>query len=424
MFKTATPLSRMKVIATSLLLVAAGLYVGALYLIPLWPVAGGYLKAFAEAAMVGAIADWFAVTALFRRPLGLPIPHTAIIAQNKARIGANLGNFICEHFLSREQVLHKVREFDSARRLAAWLRQDNHAAALSGLAIKLASHGLGALRDERVRQFVRSTALTRLEQVDLAKMSGQLLEVLTDDGRAQELLDEVLNQIDVSLQSEAMQQRIAELLAAEFNFLRFSVFGKELPLHNIAGNWSSERVVQRISALISEVNHDADHPLRKHFDEQLHSLVRKLKEEPAFRLRAAQLRAQIIQHPTLHSYLTGLVDDVVNWFEEDIHKEDSELRYRLGQGTRKLGEALAEDIQMQAWINDQILLLAGPLVERYRGEIGRYIAERIEAWNEEELVQQLERHVGKDLQFIRINGTLVGGLVGVVIHFLTSLLGP
>jgi len=421
MFKLQTPLSRMKAVATSLLLVAAALYVTALALMPTYPGFAGYLRAFSEAAMVGAIADWFAVTALFRRPLGLPIPHTAIIPQNKARIGANLGNFICEHFLSREQVLQKVTEFDTARRLAAWLSKADNAAALSGIAVKLASHGIEALRDERVRQFVRNTAIAKLEQVDLAKISGQLLEVLTDDGRAQEMLDEVLDQIDRSLQGEAMQQRIAELLAAEFNFLRWRVFGKELSLHNIAGNWSAERVVKRISSVISEVNQDPDHPLRAHFDEQLHSLVRKLKEDPAFRVRAAQLRAQIIQHPALHGYLTGLVDDLVDWFETDIHSEDSELRHRLGQGARKLGTALAEDSEMQAWINDQILLMAGPLVERYRAAIGRYIAERIEAWDEDELVEQLEGQVGKDLQFIRINGTLVGGLVGVTIHFVTGL---
>ena len=269
MLKLDSPLARMKAIASGLFLLAAALYVAALMLIHSHPVLGGYMKAFSEAAMVGAIADWFAVTALFRRPLGLPIPHTAIIPRNKARIGANLGDFICTHFLSREQVLQKVSEFDTARRLAQWLSKEDNAAVLSGLAVKLAGHGIGALRDERVRQFVRSTALARLEEVDLAKMSGQLLEVLTDDGRAQEVLDAVLNQVDISLQGEATKKRIADVLATEFEFLRFNVFGKELPLHNVAGNWSSAKLVERISDVISEVNHDTEHPLRKHFDQQL-----------------------------------------------------------------------------------------------------------------------------------------------------------
>jgi uncharacterized membrane-anchored protein YjiN (DUF445 family) len=414
MFKRATPLTKMKAFATGLLLLAALLYVVALVLTPDHPTFGGYLKAFSEAAMVGAIADWFAVTALFRHPLGLPIPHTAIIPRNKARIGANLGDFICTHFLSREQVLHKVQEFDAAKRLAQWLCKEQNAVALSGLAIKLASHGVGALRDERVRHFVRGTALARLEQIDLARISGQLLEVLTDDGRAQEVLDELLGHMDVWMQGEATQQRIAEIISSELDVLRFDFF------RSLAGNWSSKKLVKRLSEVISEVNQDPDHPLRQHFDEQLVNLVHKLKEEPAFRLRADQLRAQLMQHPALLGYLSGLVDDVVNWFENDIGQEDSELRSYLGKGTRKLGEALAEDLPMQAWINDQILAMAGPLVERYRSEIGRYIAERIEAWNDQELVEQLESQVGKDLQFIRINGTLVGGLVGVLIHLATE----
>lgn len=142
-------------------------------------------------------------------------------------------------------------------------------------------------------------------------------------------------------------------------------------------------------------------------------------DDPAC-LRASQLRAQLIQHPALHSYLTGLVDGVVDWFEADIQSETSILRQHLNAGVLKLGEALSEDAAMQSWINEQILALAGPMVERYRAQIGNYIRERIEQ-NEEELVEQLEAHVGRDLQFIRINGTLVGGLVGVLIHVGTQV---
>ena len=421
MFKLHTPLARMKAVASGLLLMAAALYVTALELAHAQPVFAGYLKAFSEAAMVGAIADWFAVTALFRRPLGLPIPHTAIIPRNKARIGANLGEFICTHFLSREQVLAKVGEFDTAKRLAEWLSNPAHATAFSNLSLRLAGHSVGALRDERVSQFVRSTALARLEQVDLACISGQLLEVLTDDGRAQEVLEGVLDQIDLMMQSEATQKRIADLIAAELDILRFNIFGKEISFSGVAGTWTSDKLVKRISTVISEVNEDPEHELRKHFDEQLLALVAKLKDDPAFRLRASQLRAQLILHPALHSYLTGLVDSVVDWFEADIHSDQSTLRQQLNAGVLKLGEALSEDAAMQSWINEQVLALAGPMVERYRAQIGDYIRERIEQWNEEELVEQLEAHVGRDLQFIRINGTLVGGLVGVLIHVGTQV---
>ncbi|MFJ3467162.1 DUF445 domain-containing protein [Pseudomonas sp. NPDC090201] len=422
MFKPQTPLVRMKAVASGLLLIAACLYITALELTHIYPTFASYLKAFSEAAMVGAIADWFAVTALFRRPMGLPIPHTAIIPRNKARIGSNLGDFICTHFLSREQVLAKVSEFDAAKRMSEWLSIPANATQLSGLAVSLAGHGVGALRDERVRQFVRTTALARLEQVDLARMSGQLLEVLTDDGRAQEVLEGVLDKVDAMMQSETTQQRIAQMIAAELDVLRFSVFGKEFSFSGMAGNWSSDKLVRKISTVISEVNADPEHELRKAFDEQLHTLIEKLKEDPAFRLRASQLRAQLVQHPALHGYLTGLVDDLVNWFETDIRSDDSTLRLHLNSGVLKLGEALREAPAMRSWINEQLLIAAGPMVERYRAQIGNYISERIDAWNEHELVEQLEAQVGKDLQFIRINGTLVGGLAGLMIHGGTQLL--
>lgn len=243
MLKLDSPLARMKAIASGLFLLAAALYVAALMLIHSHPVLGVH-----ESLLRGC--DGWRYRRLVCRYCPVPTPLGIAYSSHghhPAQQGAywrQLGDFICTHFLSREQVLQKVSEFDTARRLAQWLSKEDNAAVLSGLAVKLAGHGIGALRDERVRQFVRSTALARLEEVDLAKMSGQLLEVLTDDGRAQEVLDAVLNQVDISLQGEATKKRIADVLAAEFDFLRFNVFGKELPCTTLLAtghppDWSS-----------------------------------------------------------------------------------------------------------------------------------------------------------------------------------------
>lgn len=414
------PFFRVKSVATGLLVMATALYAAAVSIGDSHP-AWGYLVAFSEAAMVGAIADWFAVTALFRRPLGLPIPHTAIIPRNKSRIGANLGDFICTHFLSTEQVLEKVREFDVGQRLASWLARPENAGTVGRYAVRMAGHGIAALRDERARQFIQSTAVARLEQIDLAGMSGQLLDVLTADNRHQALLDEILGQVDLLLQSKEAQERISAGISAELDVLRFKVFGQEIALNTLAGNWSTEKIVRRASELIGEVNRDPDHPLREHFDQYLARFVRNLKEDPQFRLKGEALRLQLIEHPALASYLSGLWDDLIDWIQDDISSQHSSIRKRITEAASQLGASLLADDGMRGWINEQVLAAAPPLIERYRADIGRYIAGRVESWNTVELVQQLEANIGKDLQFIRINGTLVGGLVGLLIHAVTHM---
>lgn len=414
------PFFRMKSVATGLLVMATALYATAASIGDSHP-AWGYLLAFSEAAMVGAIADWFAVTALFRRPLGLPIPHTAIIPRNKSRIGANLGDFICTHFLSTEQVLEKVREFDAGQRLANWLAQPENARTVGRYAVRIAGHGVAALRDERARQFVQSSAVARLEQIDLAGMSGQLLDVLTADNRHQALLDEILGQVDLLLQSKEAQERISAGISAELEVLRFSVFGQEIALDTLAGNWSTEKLVRRVSEVIGEVNRDPKHPLRTEFGHHLERFIHNLKEDPQFRLKGEALRLQLIEHPALAGYLSGLWDDLIDWVQDDLSSPHSTIGKRIAEAASRLGESLLAGDGMRDWINEQVLAATPPLIERYREDIGRYIAGRVASWNTAELVQQLETNIGKDLQFIRINGTLVGGLVGVLIHAVTHL---
>ena len=420
-----SPLARMKALALGLLLLAAALYVLASHMAvaqPAWW--WGYLRACAEASMVGAIADWFAVTALFRHPLGLPIPHTAIIPRKQARLGQSLADFICTHFLATPQVMVKLEAFDAAARLAGWLRQPAHAEALGGHLVGVARYGIGALRDERVRQFIQRSATARLREVDLARFGGQLLDMLTHERRHQAMLDEVLVQLDELLQDEAVQQRIAAGLSGEFSALRFRLFGKDIPLDEKAGQWSADKLVRRVSALIGEISRDDQHELRGKFDACVRRFIARLKDDPAFRLKGEQIREQLLAHPAVAGYLRGLWDDLVDWLQADLGDADSTIRRRLIQLCQRLGEALAADAAMRHWINDQLLAVAPPLVERYREDIRRYIAERVERWNSAELVVQLEHNVGKDLQYIRINGTLVGGLVGVLLHALSGLLLP
>jgi uncharacterized membrane-anchored protein YjiN (DUF445 family) len=407
-------LAGMKAIALGLLAAAGLVYVAASMLVPLHP-AWGYVAAFAEAAMVGAIADWFAVVALFRHPLGLPIPHTAIIPSNKDRIGENLATFICANFLSTEQVLARLAQFDPAARLAARLAEPRHAEGLASHVAAALRYALGVLDDERVRAFFRATVVARLAQVDVSRLAGQLLDVLTAGQRHQRLLDAMLLQLARMLQDERIQTQLAEVVAAEVKYLR--VVG----LDNAAGRYATRKMVDGIVRLVGEMGADPEHPLRRQFDAFVAEWIVKLRDDPHVRSRGESLREEVLAHPALTSYLHGLWSQTIAWVQDDLASADSVLRHQVALGTRSLGEKLGADRAMQGWINEQIRTAAPRWIERYREDIRRYIIARVGEWNATEMTNELERNIGRDLQFIRINGTLVGGLVGLAIHSATQL---
>jgi len=410
--------ARMKLAATGLLLLAAAVYVLAVAMAGRHP-AWGYLAAFAEAAMIGAIADWFAVVAMFRHPLGLPIPHTAIIPRNKKRIGENLAEFICRHFLSTQQVLGKIREFSPGRRLAEWLATPQNAQVVGRIMTDSARYGLNALDDSRLRHFIQDAAISKLEQIDLARTTGLLLDTLTENRRHQALLDEVLTEIGVLLADEKIQEKIGEVVSGEFKLLRFKVLGVEAPFDKIVGTWSTAKIVARLSSLIGEMGQDPQHPLRLRFDGFVAGFIDRLKQDPAFRLKGEQLKQQLLKHPALAEYLAQLWHDVLAWLNDDLDKDNSTIRLWIADAALSLGYKLGNDLAMQNWIDEQIISIAPQWIDRHREDIRRYIAERVDAWSTDELVHELELNIGKDLQFIRINGTLVGGCIGLLIYAVT-----
>jgi uncharacterized membrane-anchored protein YjiN (DUF445 family) len=409
-----TDLARMKSIALALLAAAALLYALAALLEHRHP-AWGYVGAFAEAAMVGAIADWFAVVALFRHPLGLPIPHTAIIPNNKNRIGENLATFICANFLSTAQVLEKLKRFDAAGRLAHWLAQPLHAQQVATHLAAALRYGLGALDDERVRHFFRSTVLHQLEQVDVSRLAGQLLEILTSDRRHRSLFDSALRRLASMLDNEALKEKVAEVIASEVKYLRY------LGLDTVAGRYAASKMVSGVIRLAGEMADDAEHPLRVRFDQFMASFIHRLKDDPEFRLKGEAIKNELLAHPVLYKYLHGLWSDVIGWMQQDLASDDSTIRERITLAINIVGEKLQADRAMQAWINEQLVLAAPLWIERYREDIRRYIVARVGDWNTAEMTDELERNIGRDLQFIRINGTLVGGLAGLCIHTATHV---
>ncbi|AKJ29351.1 DUF445 domain-containing protein [Caldimonas brevitalea] len=410
---SASGLQRMKRIALGLLLAAAALYAVATALQGHHP-AWHYVAAFAEAAMVGAVADWFAVVALFRHPLGLPIPHTAIIPNNKARIGRNLAAFILGNFLSTEQVLGKLRGFDAASRLAGWLAQPEHAARIGEYCRAAARYGLDALDDDRITAFIRRTVLGKLEQVDVARLTGQVLDVLTAERRHQALLDEVLQQIGALLEKDDVKAKIAEVIAGEVRYLRY------LGLDTIAGHMATSKIVAGVGRIIGEMGADEAHPLRLRFDAFMAEFIVKLKEDPAFHQKGEDIKQEALAHPALAEYLRGLWQELLAWLHADLQREDSALGRRIGEAALTLGRKLQTDAAMREWINGQLLAAAPRWIDHYREDIGHYIVARVDAWNTAEMTSELERNIGRDLQFVRINGTLVGGSIGLLIHAVTQ----
>lgn len=365
--------------------------------------------------MVGAIADWFAVVALFRHPLGLPIPHTAIIPANKDRIGAKLAGFICNNFLSTPQVLAKLAQFDPAARLADWLSRPDRAEKLAEHLIAAVRYGLSALDDARVRDFLGRMASAGLNQVDISRLAGQALDALTADGRHQALLDDVLVQVARVVEGDEVQERITEAIAREIKALRY------VGLDQVAAKLATRKIVDAVARTIADMAAEPEHPLRLRFDVFMAGFIERLKSDPAFQQRGEAIRAELLAHPALGDYLHGLWSALLGWLHDDLTKTDSSIRLRIVAMAGTLGARLRADEAMRRWINEQIVDAAPRAIERYREDIRRYIVERVAEWNADEMTNELERHIGRDLQFIRVNGTLVGGLVGLAIHAATQI---
>ena len=404
---------KMQWVATGLLVLAALVYAVSAWLEPRHPWLF-YVSATAEAAMIGAIADWFAVTALFRHPLNLRfIPHTAVIPRNKARIAAGLSAFIQQNFLSAEAVVARIAGFRPARTLCGWLLQPKNAGMLGGYFARLLAYAVGAVDDGRVRGFLLRAVAHAARRTDLASALAQLLDVLTEDRRHHALLDEALGALDDLLARDDTRRFIAREVAGSAPLLKYFSDLFHLKLDEKA----ALRIVDVALRKLSEVRQDRDHELRARFDAFVGRFVEKLKSDEAMRERVHRLRDEVLDSPALAGYVGGLWEELRAW----LQTEQALVEQRSAALLRHFGELLEADRGIQQWLDEQILAAIPPLVEEHRAGIGRFVEDQINAWQETRLVEELERHVGADLQYIRINGTVVGGLVGLAIAILTRL---
>jgi uncharacterized membrane-anchored protein YjiN (DUF445 family) len=408
-------LRRMKLFAGGLLLLAAMVYVGAAALEPRYPWLF-YVAATSEAAMIGAIADWFAVVALFRHPLWLPIPHTAIIPRNRQRIARGLADFIQQNFLSAAAVVQRIAEFQPAQTLCRWLLKPDNADAAAGYATRFMAYGLTALDDQRVQRFLKENLTDLLRKADMASAAAQLLDILTEGKRHHELLDGALAGLDDILSREETQRVVAAELAQNAPIVKWVSDLFHLKLDEKA----ALKLVQVAIRKIAEVRKDRDHDLRRRFDFFVAGFIAKLKADPAIRDKVARIRDEALDNPALGRYIGSLWQDFRSWLSADLVRRPSVVHDRVAALARAFGARLESDREIRQWIDEQILESLPPLVEEHRAKIGRFIEDQINDWQEKRLVDELERHIGPDLQYIRINGTLVGGLAGLLIAGITQ----
>ena len=415
----AVALARRKRVAVAMLAAAAVLFVAATWMEvrhPHW--AFGLLVAMAEAAMIGGLADWFAVVALFRHPLGQRwIPHTAIIPNRKDALGRALADFICNHFLEPGEVMRKLDEFDPASRLAVALSRPENAARVGRLVVDLSPHLLALLDSERLHAFLERLTREQLRRMDVAALAGQVLEVMTHQRRHQALLDSVLRDIAGVLADPGTQETVAARIAPQlWSVLRLT--GLDEPV----ARRLAERVVAGVGDLVDEMASEPDHELRLRFDHYAADFVARLRSDPALQRKVGEMRDRLLDDPALPRYVRGLWDDVLAWLRQDLLREDSEIAARAGRVAMVLGERLSGDASMRDWLNGWLRATVEPMVDRYRGSIRDFIVERVGRWDTRELVDELELSVGSDLQYIRYNGTAIGALIGGVLFGIVQLI--
>lgn len=412
-------LTRNKRIATALMIGAAILFVVARS--QQGHGAWGWLAAFAEAAMVGALADWFAVVALFRHPLGVPIPHTAIIKNKKDVIAGNLADFIRDKFLASDTLIARLREYNPAEHLAAYLMtRDNSAGLATGLT-RLLADSLNFIDDERVQQLLKAALNNRLENFDLSTAAGTLLDTLRKDNRHQLVLDDLLQRFAGWLATDEAQAKLAtsidDMCVKEYPLL--SAF---IPNREQFSRGAGEKIVVRINAFIQEVNADPAHEVRHKFDAAVTNFTIRLKSDPLLRDKVEAIKRDVVHNQALADYARNLGNDLKNWLSTDLQQPQSKVREKISAMVAGFGTTLSNNQGLKESLNEHLETLVLHHGDRLRTAIAGHISGTVKTWDSDDYISEIELSIGSDLQFIRMNGTLVGGVIGLLLHAIALLL--
>jgi uncharacterized membrane-anchored protein YjiN (DUF445 family) len=400
----------MKVLATGLLVVMAVVFAVARALEPRYA-ALGYVKAFAEAAMVGGLADWFAVTALFRHPLGLPIPHTAIIPRNKDRIGEALASFLKENFLIPSVVARRMRNIDVAGATGRFLQTPaGEGTRIRAGASRLIADIFESLDDERLGGIVKGAIAARIRKTEIAPLLGHALASAINEERHVPMLEAAIRWTARAL--DANEPLIREMVHKKANWV-LKLAGLDAKL--------ADAIIDGLRKLTVEMSTDPAHPLRMKVEEALAQLANDLQTRPETRERVEAMKEQLLDNRSVSLWLDTIWQKGREAVIRAARNPDAVLAGKLGEILKTMGSTLETDSRIRAALNQFARRAAVGMAASYGSAIVRLVSDTIRGWDARTVTARLEAAVGRDLQYIRINGTLVGGLVGVVLHLLDSL---
>jgi len=398
-------LRRMKAWALALLVLATVVFTVARYYEAQYPWLG-IVRATAEASMIGGLADWFAVTALFRHPLGIPIPHTAIIPARKDRVGQTLGAFVQKNFLNRDVIVAKLHTLNAAERMAQWMVEPGNARRIARQLARALAAAANVLRDEDVQEFISKAVVNRVRTTQVAPLLGKALSVLTAGNRHQALLDDAIRLLARGISEN--QDLIRERVEQESPWWIPGAIDDK-----IAG-----RIVRALENTMQAVHADPNHPLRQRFDAAIDEFIVKLQASPEVILKAEQIKEDLLHADTVRQFSASLWADAKASIARHAEHPEGFDPETIERGLTAFGNAiLADPVLMEkgdAWLVEAVVAV----VERYQDEVGELIAGTVRRWDPVATSQRIELAIGRDLQFIRINGTIVGGLAGMGLYLL------
>ncbi|KGT78990.1 membrane protein [Bradyrhizobium japonicum] len=408
----AAELRRVKALATLVLASTLALFVVAKWLLPVHPVFG-FIAAFAEAATIGGLADWYAVVALFKRPLGLPIPHTAIIQSNQARIADKLGEFIQVHFLEAGPVEAKLREIDFGSFVADWLRDRKRSDDLARFALRLLPEAVSATESSGLMTFIIRRMSSQLQAIDLAPLAAGTLRGFVAEGRHQILFDDLLRVMHETLNQTETMAMIREKVRAELPTL--------LRLYR-ADKFLVNKIAASATAFFNEVRSDPKHPFRGEFDRMVLSFVDRLGTDRAYIDRIDGLKRDLLARPELADLARTVWANTRSFIERSASGETQVLQHHLAGMFVAAGEALAGDAELRGEINKGLVAVLRSFVADQKSGVSSFISDQVKAWDMAQLISLIEINIGRDLQYIRFNGSLIGGLAGLALYSVEFLL--
>lgn len=402
-------LRNMKAWALALLIIATVVFVVARLFEGRYPWLG-IVRATAEASMVGGIADWFAVTALFKHPMGIPIPHTAIIPTRKDRVGVTLGAFVQKNFLHKDVIVAKLHTLNAAERMARWMVEPENSRRIARQLAKSLAAAANVLRDEDVEQVITRAVVGRVQKTQVAPLLGRALSLLTAGNRHQALLDDAIRLLakGISENQDLIRERVE----------------KESPwwIPGAVDDKIAARIVAALERTVKAVHADPNHPLRARFDNAIDEFIVKLQASPEVILKAEQIKEDLLQADTVRQFSASLWSDAKASIARHAENPDGFNPETIERGLTAFGNAiLADPLLMQkvdAWLVEGVVAVT----ERYQDEVGELIASTVRRWDPVATSQRIELAIGRDLQFIRINGTLVGGLAGMILYLIQKLM--